>query len=100
MNNNVTANVPAKVLKPTDGRECAGAAPMDTLTELMDIAAARAADVLQMAYRINLHLFGIDNREDQKEVNPTCFMDVLYRELALLNKTGEELAKLMEKLGC
>lgn len=96
MNNNVTA----RELTSTNGRECVSAAPMDTLTELMDIAAARAADVLQMAYRINLHLFGVDNREDQKEVNPTCFMDVLYRELALLNKTGEELAKLMEKLGC
>lgn len=96
MNNNTSA----KEIMPTNGRECVGAAPMDTLTELMDIAAARAADVLQMAYRINLHLFGVDNREDQKEVNPTCFMDVLYRELALLNKTGEELAKLIEKLGC
>lgn len=93
-------NATEKEAMPTNGRECVSAAPMDTLTELMDIAADRAADVLQMAYRINLHLFGIDNREDQKEVNPTCFMDVLYRELALLNKTGEELAKLMEKLGC
>lgn len=93
-------NATEKEVMPTNGRECVSAAPMDTLTELMDIAADRAADVLQMAYRINLHLFGIDNREDQKEVNPTCFMDVLYRELALLNKTGEELAKLMEKLGC
>lgn len=96
MNNNTIA----KEIMPTNGRECVSDAPMDTLTELMDIAAARAADVLQMAYRINLHLFGVDNREDQKEVNPTCFMDVLYRELALLNKTGEELAKLIEKLGC
>lgn len=93
-------NATEKEVMPTNGRECVSTAPMDTLTELMDIAAARAADVLQMAYRINLHLFGVDNREDQKEVNPTCFMDVLYRELALLNKTGEELAKLMEKLGC
>lgn len=93
-------NATEKEAMPTNGRECVSAAPMDTLIELMDIAADRAADVLQMAYRINLHLFGIDNREDQKEVNPTCFMDVLYRELALLNKTGEELAKLMEKLGC
>ena len=96
MNNNETS----KELRTVNGRALVSAAPMDTLTELMDIAAARAAYVLQMAYRINLHLFGVDNREDQKEVNPTCFMDVLYRELALLNKTGEELAKLMEKLGC
>lgn len=96
MNNNTIA----KEIMPTNGRECVSAAPMDTLTELMDIAAARAAEVLRMAYRINLHLLGVDNREDQEEVKPTCFMDVLYRELALLNKTGEELAKLMEKLGC
>lgn len=93
-------NATEKEVMPTNGRECADVAPMDTLTELMDIAAARAADVLQMAYRINLHLFGVDNREDQKEVNPTCFMDMLYRELALLNKTCEELARLIEKLGC
>lgn len=93
-------NATEKEAMPTNGRECVSAAPMDTLTKLMDIAAARAAEVLQMAYRINLHLFGVDNREDQKEVNPTCFMDVLYRELALLNKTGDELAKLIEKLGC
>lgn len=96
MNNNVAE----KELRPTNGRELVSAAPMDTLTELMDIAAARAAEVLQMAYRINMHLFGVDNREDQKEVNPTCFMDVLYRELALLDKTTEELLKLMGKLGC
>lgn len=96
MNNNISA----KELRPTNGRELVSAEQMDTLTELMDIAAARAADVLQMAYRINLHLFGVDNRADEKEVNPTCFMDVLCRELALLNKTGEELARLIEKLGC
>ena len=95
MNNNTIA----KELGPTNGRECVSAAPMDTLTELMDIAAARAADVLQMAYRINLHLFGVDNREDQKEVNPTCFVDVLYGELALLNEACEVLVGRMEELG-
>lgn len=93
-------NATEKEVMPTNGRECVSAAPMDTLTELMDMAVARAADVLQMAYRINLHLFGVDNRVEEKEVNPTCFMDVLCRELALLNKTGEELARLIEKLGC
>ena len=66
----------------------------------MDIAAARAGDVLQMAYRINLHLFGIEDHEPDDKTEPTCFMDVLNRELALLNRTAEELAKLIEKLGC
>ena len=72
----------------------------DTLTELMDIAAARAGDVLQMAYRINLHLFGIEDHEPDDKTEPTCLRDVLCAEMALLNKTAEELAKLMEKLGC
>ena len=93
-------NVPAKVLKPTNDGECVGFAPKDTLTELMDIAAARAGDVLQMAYRINLHLFGMGEPEPVNKTEPTCFRDVLCAEMALLDKTAEELAKLMEKLGC
>lgn len=96
MNNNTSA----KEIMPTNGRECVSAAPKDTLTELMDIAAARAGDVLQMAYRINLHLFGIEDHEPDDKTEPTCFRDVLCAEMALLDKTAEELAKLMEKLGC
>lgn len=96
MNNNVTA----RELTPTNGRECVSAAPMDTLTELMDIAAARAADVLQMAYRINLHLFGMGEPEPDNKTEPKCFRDVLCAEMALLDKTAEELVKLIEKLGC
>ena len=97
MNNNVTA----KELRTVNDRDCVNAAPMDTLTELMDIAAARAGDVLQMAYRINLHLFGMgDEPEPDNKTAPTCFRDVLYAEMVLLNKTAEELAKLIEKLGC
>ena len=67
----------------------------DTLTELMDIAAA-----LQMAYRINLHLFGIGEPESENKAEPKCFRDVLCEELALLDKTTGKLLKLMEKLGC
>lgn len=96
MNNNVTA----RELTPTNGRECVSAAPMDTLTELMDIAAGRAAEVLRMAYRINLHLFGIGEPESENKAEPKCFRDVLCEELALLDKTTGELLKLMEKLGC
>lgn len=96
MNNNTIA----KELGPTNGRECVSAAPMDTLTELMNIAAARAAEVLRMAYRINLHLFGIGEPESENKAEPKCFRDVLCEELALLDKTTGELLKLMEKLGC
>lgn len=96
MNNNETS----RELRTVNGGALVSAAPKDTLTELMDIAAARAGDVLQMAYRINLHLFGIEDHEPDDKTEPTCFMDVLNRELALLNRTAEELAKLIEKLGC
>ena len=96
MNNNETS----KELRTVNGRDLVSAAPKDTLTELMDIAAARAGDVLQMAYRINLHLFGMGEPEPDNKTAPTCFRDVLCAEMALLNKTAEELAKLMEKLGC
>lgn len=96
MNNNTIA----KEIMPTNGRECVSAAPMDTLTELMDIAAARAAEVLRMAYRINLHLFGMGEPEPENKAEPKCFRDVLCEELALLDKTTGELLKLMEKLGC
>lgn len=96
MNNNETS----KELRTVNDRDCVNAAPKDTLTELMNIAAARAADVLRMAYRINLHLFGIEDHEPDDKTEPTCFRDVLCAEMALLNKTAEELAKLMEKLGC
>lgn len=96
MNNNTSA----KEIMPTNGRECVGAAPMDTLTEFMDIAAARAAEVLRMVYRINLHLFGVGEPESENKAEPKCFRDVLCEELALLDKTTGELLKLMEKLGC
>ena len=96
MNNNEAS----RELRTVNGGALATAAPKDTLTELMDIAAARAGDVLQMAYRINLHLFGMGEPEPDVKTEPTCFRDVLCAEMALLNKTAEELAKLMEKLGC
>ena len=97
MNNNETS----KELRAVNGGALVSAAPKDTLTELMDIAAARAGDVLQMAYRINLHLFGMgDEPEPDNKTAPTCFRDVLCAEMVLLNKTAEELAKLIEKLGC
>lgn len=73
MNNNTSA----KELGPTNGRELVSAAPMDTLTELMNIAAAHAAEVLQMAYRINLHLFGMGEPESENKAEPKCFRDVL-----------------------
>lgn len=93
-------NATEKEVMPTNGRECVSAAPKDTLTELMDIAAARAGEVLQMAYRINLHLFGMGEPEPDNKTAPTCFRDVLCAEMVLLDKTAEELAKLIEKLGC
>lgn len=96
MNNNETS----KELRTVNGRALVSAAPKDTLTELMDIAAARAAEVLRMAYRINLHLFGIGEPESENKAEPKCFRDVLCEELALLDKTTGELLKLMEKLGC
>ena len=96
MNNNETS----KELRTVNGGALVSAAPKDTLTELMDIAAARAGDVLQMAYRINLHLFGMGEPETDDKTEPTCFRDVLCAEMDLLNKTAEELAKLIEKLGC
>lgn len=96
MNNNEISNE----LRPTNGGDLVCTAPKDTLTELMDIAAARAGDVLQMAYRINLHLFGMGEPEPDNKTAPTCFRDVLCAEMALLDKTAEELAKLIEKLGC
>lgn len=97
MNNNETSR---ELRRPTNGGALVSAAPKDTLTELMDIAAARAGDVLQMAYRINLHLFGMGEPEPDNKTAPTCFRDVLCAEMVLLNKTAEELAKLIEKLGC
>lgn len=96
MNNNETS----KELRTVNGGALVSAAPKETLTELMDIAAACAGDVLQMAYRINLHLFGMGEPVPDNKTAPTCFRDVLCAEMVLLNKTAEELAKLMEKLGC
>lgn len=96
MNNNETS----KELRTVNSGALVSAAPQDTLTELMDIAAARAGDVLQMAYRINLHLFGMGEPEPDNKTEPRCFRDMLCAEMVLLNKTAEELAKLMEKLGC
>ena len=40
------------------------------------------------------------HHEPDNKTDPTCFRDVLCAEMALLDKTAEELAKLIEKLGC
>lgn len=84
----------------TDDKKCVGAPP-ESLAQMMDEAARVAADVLQMAYRINLHLFGYGEPVNGKEKSaPKCFMDMLQMEMEILNNTREELNKLMDRLGC
>lgn len=84
----------------TDDKKCVGAPP-ESLTQMMDEAACMTADVLQMVYRINLHLFGSGEPVNGKEKSePKCFRDALQMEMEVLHNTRAELRKLMDHLGC
>lgn len=57
-----------------------------------------AGDALANVYRINQHLFGVDEpKVEMPKVN--CFQDAIMQNMVILKRTHEALNVLMSKLG-
>ena len=74
--------------------------PMVSMTDLMREVCCMAADSLNMARKINGHLFGFGNPIcDEKEADPKCFRDELEKTRRELVATIEDLSKICAMLG-
>ena len=61
---------------------------------------AIAQDILQMARKVDCHLFGKSATDDsEKENAPRCLMDDLERTKANLLMTAEKLRKIIDGIG-
>lgn len=58
-----------------------------------------AQEILNMAQKINVHMFGVSITDRDEAEPPTCFRDVLANQLKALNEATCELAAIMDKLG-
>lgn len=70
-----------------------------TLSSMMDQANNMAQEILNMAQKINVHMFGVSITDRDEAEPPTCFQDVLANQLKALNEATCELAAIMDKLG-
>lgn len=70
-----------------------------TLSSMMDQADKMAQEILIMAQKINVHMFGVSITDRDEAEPPTCFRDVLVNQLKTLNEATHELAAIMDKLG-
>lgn len=75
--------------------------PMDIppLSAMTDQATCMAGEALQMAYRINQHLFGMGEPVNEKPSEPKCYRDVLEMQTVTLDKLCCELSKIMKGIG-
>ena len=58
-----------------------------------------AQEILNMAQKINVHMFGESNSDRDEAEPPMCFQDVLANQLKTLSKATCELTAIMDKLG-
>lgn len=89
-----------------DNRNCVGApeagmlqGSATQLSGMMDQANNIAQEILIMAQKINVHMFGVSITDRDEAEPPTCFRDVLVNQLKTLNEATHELAAIMDKLG-
>ena len=69
------------------------------LSSMMDQANNIAQEILIMAQKINVHMFGVSITDRDEAEPPTCFRDVLANQLKTLNEAACELTAIMDKLG-
>ncbi len=74
-------------------------APEESLTKMLDEAAGLATDALLVARKINHHLFGIGEPQNEEKCNPECFRDVLNYTGKRLSELCKELARITDRLG-
>ena len=89
-----------------DNRNCVGAPEAGMLqgsaaplSSMMDQANKIAQEILIMAQKIHVHMFGVSITDRDEAEPPTCFQDVLTNQLKALNEATCELAAIMDKLG-
>lgn len=89
-----------------DNRNCVGApeagmlqGSVAPLSSMMDQANKITEEILTMAQKINVHMFGVSITDRDEAEPPTCFRDVLANQLKALNEATCELAAIMDKLG-
>lgn len=89
-----------------DNKNCVGAPEagmlqgnMAPLSSMMDQANNITQEILNMAQKINVHMFGVSITDRDEAEPPTCFRDVLVNQLKTLNEATHELAAIMDKLG-
>lgn len=73
--------------------------PIVPLSSMMDQANNITQEILNMAQKINVHMFGVSITDRDEAEPPTCFRDVLVNQLKTLNEATCELAAIMDKLG-
>ena len=88
-NRNSVGTVESGMLQPTTS----------PLSSMMDQANNMAQEILNMAQKINVHMFGVSITDRDEAEPPTCFRDVLANQLKTLNEATCELAAIMDKLG-
>lgn len=68
------------------------------LSQTLNYATLMASDILQMAYAINLHLFGkVPVKSEGKE--PKCFRDALKIHAELIRCVADEMRNICDSLG-
>ncbi len=95
-----------KIMSYEDNRNCVGAPEAGMLqgsaaplSRMMDQANNIAQEILIMAQKINVHMFGVSITDRDEAEPPTCFRDVLANQLKTLNEAACELTAIMDKLG-
>lgn len=86
-------------IEPTTECMCTSKPNIENLTEMMKRNRVMTTDALQMAYRINVHLFGIGSPCCEKEADPKCFRDDLAASNNELVAIIDELSKICTMLG-
>ena len=78
---------------------CVPAEPIEPLVAIVEDVRNGTETALQMAYRINEHLFGMGEPTKEEGMNPRCFRDVMVKQRQDISDLCDELAKIKERLG-
>ena len=94
MNNNFkpTANIPDFPMEEKIPN-------VEPLSAIMGRANNLSKEALLMAYRINAHLFGKGEPQNEESCEPRCYRDVMEMHTINLEKLCKELSQIMQYIG-
>ena len=86
---------------PNEMKAAAGHEPMpvETMTNVLHDVSSMTTDLLNMALRVNGHLFGKGCIPVDKETDPTCFEEELKAVRTELLALAEEMSKMCCLIG-